>query len=395
MAQEIKEFENLSELLSDLDREGITGIEKRRIAANFLLRKSRLHGRPYSASFELTPLCNFDCKMCYVHLTKAQMEKERPILTTEEWLDIARQSVDAGVNCIDITGGECLTHPGFCELYLYLINRGVQVSVLTNGSLITEKHIKLFAQYKPVSVQISLYGSSPDAYIKVTGHDHFRDVINAVEQLKRARIHVTLSVMPNRFMQEDSEALLNLLHRINVDYTIGSTTIPARGETGRKIADYIIDNDAYIAICKQEMQYRKQLAESLSPQLLPEAAMKPYQYRIKGQESFTGAPCAAGAANFHINWKGEMQPCIGFQAVKHPVLNCGIEEAWAYIRETMNSYRPPAECASCELRDVCLGCVAEKTGGILNGALNSWVCKRMHASFKTDCTLHESGECTI
>ena len=23
---------------------------------------------PYSGSFELTPLCNLDCKMCYVHL---------------------------------------------------------------------------------------------------------------------------------------------------------------------------------------------------------------------------------------------------------------------------------------------------------------------------------------
>ena len=42
---------------------------------------------PYDVFYELTPRCTFDCKMCYVHLTREQMGDRRE-LSTEEWLRI-------------------------------------------------------------------------------------------------------------------------------------------------------------------------------------------------------------------------------------------------------------------------------------------------------------------
>lgn len=386
--QEIREFESLTEVLEDLDREGITGVQKRRIMENFLMRKSRLHGRPYCASFELTPLCNFDCKMCYLHLTKVQMQRQGRVLTTEEWLDIARQAVDSGVTSVDLTGGECLTHPGFREIYLYLVKRGVHVSVLTNGQLITEDLVRMFVEYKPSVVQISLYGSCSEAYVKVTGREAFQDVMNAIDMLKAAKVRVKLSVTPNRFMQDDAADLLDLLHEINVDYSIGSTTLPARPETGRELADYIIDNQAYVEICKLETMYRTELAKKLSL-----SAEKSFEFRIKGQDTFSGPPCASGSANFHINWKGEMMPCIAFHTVSKSVFDSGLEDAWVWIREKMKQYSIPSECMECDLKDACIGCPAEKTAGVLNGPVNRWVCKRLRASvipsFSTDNVLSE------
>lgn len=368
---QIKEFDSLIDLLDDLDREGITGVQKRRQMEQFLLRKARLQGRPYCASFELTPLCNFDCKMCYMHLTKEQAEREGKILTTAQWLDIVRQAVDAGVTNVDITGGECLTHPGFPEIYAYLVSRGVHVSVLTNGQLINEKILQLFRQYPPAVVQISLYGSSPEAYKRVTGRDAFADVMGSIAKLKEAGIEVSLSLTPNRFMQEDVEGLLDLLHSLNLRYRIGSQTLPARPETGRDIDDYIVDNETYIRISKQETAYRKKMAELHN---LPEE--KEYIFRIKGQEKITGAPCASGSGNLHINWKGELTPCVAFHSVSRSVLEYSLEEAWQWVRDTMKAHQPPAECLDCEYRDACLGCPAEKTSGILNGPLNRRVCKR-------------------
>ena len=388
MEQQVKVLGSLAELLDDLDREGIKGIDRARTVENFLMRKARLHGRPYCASFELTPLCNFNCKMCYMHLTKEQMEHEGRILTTEEWLDIARQAVDAGVTAIDLTGGECLTHPGFKEIYLYLINRGVHVSVLTNGQLITEAHVQLFRQYKPSVVQISLYGSSPEGYINVTGRDGFQDVMRAVALLKENGIRLKLSVTPNRFMQNDAASMLDLLHKLNVDYTIGSTTLTARPETGRDITNYIIDNEAYINISKLETKYRRQLAEKVGMK-----TVKQYNFRIKGQETFEGAPCAAGAAHFHINWKGEMNPCIGFHAVSKSVLDEGLEAAWVWIRETMKRYQPPEECRKCEFNAVCVGCAAEKSAGKLSGSVNPWVCKRQRETLIPEAVLPGAVEC--
>ena len=42
-------------------------------------RKARENDTPISGYFELTPLCNLDCKMCYVHLSDPAV-KERMLL---------------------------------------------------------------------------------------------------------------------------------------------------------------------------------------------------------------------------------------------------------------------------------------------------------------------------
>ena len=149
------------------------------------------------------------------------------------------------------------------------------------------------------------------------------------------------------------------------------TTLPARPETGRQIEEYIIDNEAYVGICQLEEEYQTRIAEERS--LVP---IKRYDFRIKGQEQFVGIPCAAGAAHFHINWKGEMQPCIGFHGVTKSVLASGLESAWFEVRELMKQYVSPNECQSCEYKKSCVGCAAEKTSGVLNGSINKWVCKR-------------------
>ena len=79
----------------------------------YLDHKARQTGTPLTGQFELTPLCNFDCKMCYSHLTAEQlcrlqvtaagqtgaqtkMATEHPagqsITTTEQWKDLMHQA---------------------------------------------------------------------------------------------------------------------------------------------------------------------------------------------------------------------------------------------------------------------------------------------------------------
>ena len=190
-----------------------------------------------------------------------------------------------------------------------------------------------------------------------------------------ASVRVQMSVTPHRYMQDNSAAMLELIHSLGVDYAIGSMTLPARPNTGRCIDDYIIDFDSYIELCKLETAHRHKLAEKFD---LKQA--KTYHYRLKGQETFVGLPCAAGSANFHINWKGEMTPCVAFYSVRSSVLGDGLEAAWKEIREIVKTYREPEECVQCSNRKICNGCSAEKTAGVLNGVLNTWVCRRCEAT---------------
>ncbi|WRK53949.1 radical SAM protein [Coprobacillaceae bacterium CR2/5/TPMF4] len=95
--------------------------------------------RPVSGTLELTPLCNMNCDMCYVHLSNEEMNKQGKILDIDEWFDLANQLEKAGVLFIMLTGGEPLLFPGFKELYLKLKRMGMVITVNTNGTLIDEK----------------------------------------------------------------------------------------------------------------------------------------------------------------------------------------------------------------------------------------------------------------
>ena len=99
---------------------------------NYLDMKAREKGVPLNGQFELTPLCNFDCKMCYAHLTPEQLQ-EQPIMSVPQWKDLMHQAWEMGMMKATLTGGECLTYPGFKELYLYLHSLGCEIIVLTNG----------------------------------------------------------------------------------------------------------------------------------------------------------------------------------------------------------------------------------------------------------------------
>ena len=370
MEYTIKEYDSLIDLLEELDREGITGYQRQEIYKRYLNLRARMRGQVYTGGFELTPMCNFDCKMCYVHLSKDQMEREAKLLTPGQWIDIIGQAIDAGMMHADLTGGECLSYPGFREVYLYLRSRGVSVSLLTNGQLITEEMADFFAQYPPAVIQITVYGSDEDSYEAVTGRRAFEDVKAAIERLKKRNISVFLTITPNRYMQEDTHALLEFLRSMDVRYAIGTGSLPARPETGRVLEDYVPDSALYVKLHLDEQEYRKS-RESMIIQPREQVDYVPAGFKLSGK-----IPCSSGQCAFHINWKGEMTPCIPFHTVSRSVLEYGFEECWAWIREQMGCYAPPAECESCKNRAVCVSCPAERTAGVLNGPVNRAICDR-------------------
>lgn len=374
---QMKEFDSLIDLLEELDREGISGYRKREIYKRYLNLRARMCKQVYTGGFELTPLCNFDCKMCYVHLTKGQMEQEAKLLTTQQWISIMEQAVDAGMMHADLTGGECLSYPGFKDIYLYLRSRGVEVSVLTNGQLITEDMADFFAQYPPAVVQITVYGSDEDSYEAVTGRRAFSDVKRAIVRLKERNIRIFLTITPSKYMQEDVHALMEFLRTQNVPYGIGTGSLPARSNTGRELENYAPESELYVKLHLDEQRYL------CSQDCFQENLQMQVDYIPKGFRLDSKLPCSSGLCTFHINWKGEMSPCIPFYSIHRSVLEHGFADCWEWIKHQMEQYEPPKECANCANRVICASCPAERTSGVLNGPLNKAVCERYEEYIRT------------
>lgn len=359
-----KQPQTLRELLRQLDEQGVTDYRRYEAVRTFLSFKARDKAIPISGSFELTPLCNLDCKMCYVHLQKEQMAGAQ-LLTVEQWKDIMQQAIDGGMMYARLTGGECLTYPGFRELYTFLQSRGVETAILSNGLLMDEDMVRFLVAHPPSAVQVTLYGASEEGYERVTGRRAFQRVLENIRRLNEAQLPLSIAVTPNEFMT-DGESVIRLLHEEGFSFSINAGLMQPREETGRHLADAALD--AYAAMMKLRMALKGRQTE---PDCDPESLPDPGSENVTAEK---GVRCGAGRSNFAVDWQGRMRPCNTFPCEPADVLTLGFPEAWRRTHHTALNYPLPAECEGCAYKGLCKHCVAEHAAGAPAGHASPAIC---------------------
>lgn len=366
---------SLGELLRRLDAQGIRDHRRYQAVHRFLDMKAREKAVPLTGTFELTPLCNLDCKMCYVHLHPAQMGKET-LLPVTHWQEIMDQAVSCGMMFARLTGGECLTYPGFRQLYLYLRERGVETGILTNGVLLDADTVAFLAKNKPCMVQITLYGASEECYEKVTGHRVFHTVMENIRALQKAKIPLVVATTPSAYMTDGLE-IVRLIHDMGMPVTINAGLMAPREETGRALGEAPLDT--YV----QMIRYKQSLLPEQSGIAKDEATEpedRPDVSRV-GEQTY-GVTCGAGRSSFSIDWQGRMKPCNNFPRGGEDVLTLGFAEAWRRTHTTAAQFPQPVECQGCRYQGVCKHCVAEHAAGAPIGHASPYICawgKRMVA----------------
>ena len=347
MNQPADAFEFLEELYKQ------NGKETRNISdvARYLSFKARDKGVPFCGQFELTPLCNLDCKMCYVHLDKEQIHN-RSVLSVETWKDLMHQAWEAGMCRATLTGGECLAYPGFEELFLYLHSLGCEVAVLTNGLLLDEKRICFFTEHKPCAIQVTIYGQNDDVYERVTGRRVFKTVSDHVHKAIDAKLPVSIAVTPNVFLGEDVFDTLRLCKSFGHKISINQTIFPPREETGRAEQRDDLTTDMYVRIYRlmHEMEGRK--TREIAEEKLP-------PYGSDQHECTTyGLRCGGGRSSFVMDWQGTVMPCNWLNMIRSNALEEGFSAAWHHINHEANRWPQVPECKNCAYQKVCNTCTA-------------------------------------
>lgn len=365
---EAREPKSLPELLHKLQADGVPEEKYHLHIRQFLELKARERGVPLHAHFELTPLCNLDCKMCYVHLDGAQFAGKK-LLPVEIWKDLAEQAHRAGTLYISLTGGECLTYPDFDELYLHLWRMGIRITVLSNGVLMDEARVEFFKRYLPREIQITLYGSSDDAYEKVTGKRAFTTVKHNLELLRDADLPVSIAITPNRFMADDILPLLEQAEALNIPYNVNSHLIPPRTETGREAEHMPLEQ--HIELLRIRNRLKNWELTPIDPAELPDESHE--------GEAVCGMRCGAGKSSCGIRYDGALCPCLSLSEVNADALRLGFAEAWRQINAIANNYPVPAECADCVYAVRCLTCAAMHKNAPQPGHCDKRICERTKA----------------
>lgn len=373
MSNAVKKFGSIetiarSETIVDYARlisdKNLTGGERKQLLGYYLEEKARQRAIPVHGTFELTPFCNLDCKMCYVHLSTSDFQFTS-LLKEDNWICIMDQAYRAGMRKATLTGGECLTYPDFDGLYLFLHRMGVGVSVLTNGVLLNAERIDFFKQYPPEYIQLSLYGSNEMAYEKVTGHRVFNIVLNNLKILIDSGLKLQVSITPNSFMLNDIGSLIKLLHSLQVHYEINCQLIPPRKNTGRHLEDMSVED--YLEIYRLRAEYLDMPLYPTNPTELPDIN----QIGKKRK----GLMCGAGRSSFAVNYYGEMMPCVSLNEYSVSIKDEGFSRAWQQINHYSKEYPLPCECFGCAYAPICVHCQGHHKDA-LPGHCNPKICER-------------------
>lgn len=360
--------DNLPEFIAYLKSEGVKPEQFMSRIDRFLDFKARDKGVPLHGKFELTPLCNLDCKMCYVHLNKAQMQSST-LIPVSVWKELAKAAVDIGMSQIELTGGECLTYPDFDELYLYLHSYGIKINVFTNGILLDEKRIEFFKAHPPCFIQVSLYGADEDTYEAVTGHRMFNRVADNIRNAISNGLPLQIAITPNRFITGKGEEIVKTALSFGAPIKINFALLDPRENTDRHGEKLEAPLDEYVKMLHAHAKARGLDVSAVDSMSLPDIGSK------NGKSEF-GMRCGAGRSGFSIDWQGAMHPCNSLFDIKAFPLEVGFSAAWSEINKISNSYPRPVECSECSYRDICLPCIALHSQGAEKGHANPMICER-------------------
>ncbi len=145
-----------------------------------------------SLVLELTERCNNNCVHCYINQPAEASDVKRKELSFKEIQKIIDEAVSLGTLWLLLSGGEPLLRPDFSDIYVYARKKGMLVSIFTNGSLVTDEHIKLFKKYPPRDIEVTVYGVTEKIHKRVTRKNTYRATMEGIERLVANRLPVTL-----------------------------------------------------------------------------------------------------------------------------------------------------------------------------------------------------------
>lgn len=332
----------------------------------YLTKKADLDKTPLKGSLELTPLCNLDCKMCYIHHTKEEADREGGIKDVHFWISLVREMKKAGTLFINLIGGEPLIYPDIDILYNDLITNGFKVTMTTNGFMLSKGIPSWMMQKKPRFVIVSLYGASNDTYGNLSGDYHgFDKVIKALENLKEAQIPTKINICLSPYNQNDLASMYAIAKRYttNIDSTAYMFP-PVRKVNGgsdsyiRFTAEEAAKVELGIQKCKASKEKYLDYCNYLSCGIFEQNTAK----------HTTHFSCKAGSSNFWVNWHGELTACGMLEEPYIDLTKIRFIDAWKQLVNSIEKINTCEECAVCDKRAVCNVCPAimkAETGSFL------------------------------
>lgn len=309
---------------------------------------------PFSAGFELTAKCNLNCVHCY-----ANHGRNHKDFTTEEFKQIFDVLIDRGMLETYFTGGEIFTRPDFEELYTYAKSKGVIMVLLSNITMLSQKHIALFKEYPVELISTTMYGYSEKTYEKVTGvKGSYAKFMNALELIQKNNIRYELKFVGMEQNIEDLYKVREFGKKLGVEMVVSLSIHP--------MSDGTLDPMNYRMPAEKAFEFdikdegRRMFWKDVARQLLNgEIEMIPDRTKQRFAKGCL-YPCSIANQHVFITSDYKMQGCVRASYRQYDLRKGNFDEGWEFLQREFVDKKcsPNFKCLNCRNIRFCEQCTA-------------------------------------
>ena len=300
---------------------------------------------PLTGSLELTLRCNLRCVHCYCNLPVGEAKAMSRELTTEEVLGIYDQIAEAGCLWLLITGGEPLVRKDFHETFANAKQRGFILTLFTNGTLITPETADFLAEWRPYSIEITLYGATRETYEKITRvPGSFEKCLRGIDLLLDRDLPLALKTMAMTVNRHEVFQIQSFARDRGLKFRFDPVLNP-RLDRSREPCKYRLSPEEVLALDLEDENRVKEWREFCAAFPGPVDSNALYV-------------CGAGISTFHIDPYGRMSPCEMTRHQSFDLRSGRFREGWddAFPRFLSVKARDDYPCKSCDLISLCNQC---------------------------------------
>ena len=344
---------------------------------------------PLTGTIEVTRRCPLACAHCYNNLPMADRAARRGELTYEEHCRLLDEMTQAGCLWLLYTGGEIFVRKDFLDIYTHAKQNGLLVTLFTNGTLITPQIADYLAEWRPFSMEITLYGRTKETYERLTGipgsyERCLRGIRLLMERglpLKLKTVAVTLNKHELWAMQEFAEEELGLEFKFDamINPRIDRSQSPL---AVRLSAQEVVELDFQDP--DRIREWRRFSSQFNGPVHTPDHQDEVYH-------------CGGGINGFSIDPRGGMSICVLSQCDIYDWRQGNFQEGWEYFlgQVRAKTMTRPTKCTTCEIKAMCGMCPAN--GELENGDPEEpvdFLCQVAHLrAYGLDIGVPAHGEC--
>ncbi len=276
-------------------------------------------------------------------------------LTTAEWKTVLNIIQKEGCLWLTLSGGEPLVREDFMEIYGYAKEKGLLVSIFTNGQALTTEILDYLAKSPPHCIEITLNGITEDTYESITQvKGSFEKVMLNLKELKKKGLRLILKT--NCLKQNKDE-----LGRIK------QWAEELLGRPSKKTFYYKYDPMIYPRFSgdKAPCQYRLTFEELQEAKRQDADIWEEYQRglhldfpELKRDKNYLYR-CNSWMTQFFINPYGRLKFCEFSDKFSIDLKTTPFKEGFYNFPKVLNErFKTNSKCKDCKLRPICYHCPA-------------------------------------